>query len=102
MSRIVLKLDAVPPGAVDVEAGAVAEEGARGLEGAPDDSGVRCREVDGGGAVAREGSSDGFDCARVGRGEGAVERDQVVEAHPGDGAPSGAGGWRRESRHGSW
>nr|CAB3451585.1 unnamed protein product [Digitaria exilis] len=42
-------------------AGAGAEEGARGLESAADYSGVRCGEVEGGGAVAGEGLGDGVD-----------------------------------------
>ena len=98
MKRSVLRY--IPPGAVDIETRAGAEEGARGLEAAADDSGISCRELDGGGAMAREGFGDGVDGARVGWGGGAVERRQVVEAHPGEGGPSG--GWRREGRHGSW
>ena len=82
------------------QGGRGAEEGACGLEAAADDSGISCGELDGGGAVAREGFGDGVDDARVGWGGGAVERCQVVEAHPGEGGPSG--GWRREGRHGSW
>ena len=86
----------VPPGAVDMDAGAGTEEGARGLEGAADDCGVRGGELEDGGAVAREGGGEGVDGARVGRGGGAVERCDVVEAHPGEGGPSSGGRRRRE------